>query len=56
MKKNMYVQPSLTVEEIDVQLMASMSTHDEIGDGQLSKGVVFDVEEEAAAPKSVWDE
>ena len=56
MKKNMYVQPSLTIQEIDVQLMASLSTHDEIGDGQLSKGVEFEVEDEGVAPKSVWDE
>ncbi len=56
MKKNMYVQPTLTVEEIEAQLMASLSTHDEVGDGQLSKGIEFEVEEEAAAPKSVWDE
>lgn len=55
MKKNMYVQPTLTVEEIEAQLMASLSTHDEIGDGQLSKGIEFEAEEEAAAPKSVWE-
>lgn len=55
MKKNMYVQPSLTTQEVDAELMASMSLHDEIGDGQLSKETMF-VEEEAVAPKSVWDE
>ena len=56
MKKNLYVQPTLTIQEVDAELMASMSLHDEIGDGQLSKGIDFDVEEEAIAPKSVWDE
>ncbi|MBQ6064536.1 MAG: hypothetical protein IJK42_11720 [Prevotella sp.] len=57
MKKNMYIQPALTVQDIDTEsLMASMSVHDEIGDGQLSKEIFFEEEEEDVAPKSVWDE
>lgn len=58
MKKNMYIQPALTVQNIDTEsLMASMSIHDEIGDGQLSKDAFFeDVDEDAAPKGSVWDE
>ena len=55
MKMNLYVQPILTIQDVDAVLMASMSLHDEIGDGQLSKETMF-VDEEAEAPKSVWDE
>ena len=53
----MYIQPALTVQDIDTEsLMASMSLHDEIGDGQLSKEIFFEEEEEGVASKSVWDE
>ena len=53
----MYIQPALTVQDIDTEsLMASMSVHDEIGDGQLSKDIFFEEEEEGVASKSVWDE
>ncbi|MBR5060898.1 MAG: hypothetical protein IKX24_02005 [Prevotella sp.] len=57
MKKNMYIQPALTVQNIDAEsLMASLSTHDEIGDGQLSKDIFFEEEVESDDPKtSVWD-
>lgn len=57
MKKNMYIQPVLTVQNMDSEsLMASLSTHDEIGDGQLSKDIFFEEEVESDAPKtSVWD-
>ncbi|MBO4314753.1 MAG: hypothetical protein J5867_02140 [Prevotella sp.] len=57
MKKNMYIQPALTVQNMDSEsLMASLSTHDEIGDGQLSKDIFFEEEVESDAPKtSVWD-
>lgn len=57
MKKNMYIQPALYVQNLDTEsLMASMSLHDEIGDGQLGKETFFEEEEESAAPKSIWDE
>ena len=57
MKKNMYIQPVLTVQNMDSEsLMASLSTHDEIGDGQLSKDIFFEEEVESDDPKtSVWD-
>ncbi len=57
MEKNMYIQPALFVQDIDTEsLMASMSVHDEIGDGQLSKDIFFEEEEQGVASKSVWDE
>ena len=57
MKKNMYIQPALTVQDIDTEsLMASMSLHDEIGDGQLGKEILFEEEEAPATGSSVWDE
>lgn len=46
MKK--YLKPSIAKVNIDEVIMAAMSLHDEIGDGQLGKGAFF--EEEEAAP------
>ena len=57
MKKNMYIQPALFTQDVDTEsLLASMSTHDEIGEGQLSKDTFFEEETEGEAAKSVWDE
>jgi hypothetical protein len=57
MKKNLYIQPILTTQSVDAEnLLASMSTHDEIGDGQLGKETFFEEEVKSDAPKaSVWD-
>ena len=53
MKK--YLKPSIAMVNYDEFIMAALSTHDEIGDGQLGKDALF--EEEAPAEKSsVWDE
>lgn len=51
MKK--YLKPTISKVNIDEVIMAALSTHDEIGDGQLGKETFF---EEEDAPASVWDE
>lgn len=53
MKK--YVKPSIAMVNYDEYIMAAMSLHDEIGDGQLGKGAFIE-EEDAPAASSVWDE
>ena len=55
MKK--YLKPSIAKVNIDEVIMATMSLHDEFGDGQLGKGAFFEEEEAAPAEsRSVWDE
>ena len=55
MKK--YLKPSIAKVNIDEVIMAAMSLHDEIGDGQLGKGAFFEEEEAAPAEsRCVWDE
>lgn len=54
MKK--YLKPSIAMVNYDEFIMAAMSTHDEIGDGQLGKETLFDEEESPAAGRSIWDE
>ena len=54
MKK--YVKPSIAMVNYDEFIMAALSTHDEIGDGQLGKGAFIEEEEIPAAGSSVWDE
>ena len=54
MKK--YVKPSIAMVNYDEFIMAAMSLHDEIGDGQLGKEAFFEEEEAPAANLSVWDE
>ena len=53
MKK--YLKPSIAMVNYDEFIMAAMSTHDEIGDGQLGKETFFE-EEAPAKGSSVWDE
>lgn len=55
MKK--YIKPSIAMVNYDEFIMAALSTHDEVGEGQLGKGAFFEEEEAApAASHSVWDE
>ncbi|MBQ6209753.1 MAG: hypothetical protein IJK42_08290 [Prevotella sp.] len=54
MKK--YMKPAIAMVNYDEMIMAAMSVHDEIGDGQLGKETFFEEEQEAATPSSVWDE
>ena len=54
MKK--YLKPAIAMVNYEEFIMAAMSLHDEIGDGQLGKGVFFEEEEAPAAGRSVWDE
>ena len=53
-----YIKPAIKLQVTEEQLMAAMSTHNEIGDGQLGKGAAFDEAEETGVPKthSVWEE
>lgn len=53
-----YIKPAIKLQVTEEQLMAAMSLHDEIGDGQLGKGADFDEAEETSIPKthSVWEE
>ena len=51
------IEPSIAMVNYDEFIMAALSTHDEVGDGQLGKGAFFEEEEAApAASHSVWDE
>lgn len=54
MKK--YLKPAISMVNYDEYIMASMSTHDEIGDGQLGKETFFEEEEAPVTGSSVWDE
>ena len=54
MKK--YLKPSIAMVNYDEFIMAALSTHDEIGDGQLGKGAIFEEEQAPAEKSSVWDE
>lgn len=54
MKK--YLKPSIAMVNYDEFIMAAMSTHDEIGDGQLGKETFLNEEEAPAAGRSIWDE
>ena len=54
MKK--YVKPSIAMVNYEESVMATLSLHDEIGDGQLGKGTFFEDEEAPATNHSVWDE
>ena len=58
MKTNKYIKPVTKHLSTDSeQLLASMSTHDEVGGGQLSKEMDAEFEqEELPKMKSVWDE
>lgn len=53
-----YIKPAIKLQVTEEQLMAAMSIHDEVGDGQLGKGADFDETEETGVPKthSVWEE
>ena len=53
-----YIKPAIKLQVTEEQLMAAMSLHDEIGEGQLGKGADFDETEETGVPKthSVWEE
>ena len=57
-----YIKPAIKLQVTEEQLMAAMSLHDEIGDGQLGKDAAFDEtseEKETGVPKefhSVWEE
>ena len=51
-----YIKPSIAMVNYDEFIMAALSTHDEIGDGQLGKGAFIEEEEIPAAGSSVWDE
>ena len=53
-----YIKPAIKLQVTEEQLMAAMSIHDEVGDGQLGKGADFDETEETGIPKthSVWEE
>lgn len=53
-----YIKPAIKLQVTEEQLMAAMSTHNEVGDGQLGKGADFDETEETGVPKthSVWEE
>ena len=54
-----YIKPAIKLQVTEEQLMAAMSIHDEVGDGQLGKGADFDeTSEETGVPKthSVWEE
>ena len=58
MKTNKYIKPVTKHLSTDSeQLLASLSLHDEIGEGQLSKEMNSEFEqEELPKAKSVWDE
>ena len=59
MKTNKYIKPVTKHLSTDSeQLLASLSTHDEVGGGQLSKEWFETSEEKEELPKakSVWDE
>jgi hypothetical protein len=59
MKTNKYIKPVTKYLLTDSdQLLASMSTHDEIGGDQLSKEWFESSEQEESLPKqpNVWDE
>ena len=54
-----YIKPAIKLQVMEQQLMAAMSIHDEIGEGQLGKDAAFDeASEETGVPKthSVWEE
>lgn len=59
--KNMrkYLKPALSVVTLDgEEIMAALSLHDEIGDGQLGKATSFEEEADNSYSnmKSVWDD
>ena len=54
MKK--YMKPAISMVNYDEYIMAALSTHDEIGDGQLGKETFFEEEEAPVPGSSVWDE
>lgn len=54
MKK--YLKPAIAMVNYDEMIMAAMSIHDEIGDGQLGKETFFEEEEAPATRSSIWDE
>ena len=58
MKTNKYIKPVTKHLSTDSeQLLAGISLNNEIGDGQLSKEMNFEFEEEELPKvKSVWDE
>lgn len=57
MKTNKYIKPVTKHLSTDCeQLLASMSLQDEIADGQLSKEMNVEFEEELPIAKSSWDE
>lgn len=58
MKTNKYIKPVTKHLSTDSeQLLASMSTHNEVGGDQLSKEMNSEFEqEELPKAKSVWDE
>lgn len=54
-----YIKPALSVVILDgEEIMAAMSLHNEIGDGQLGKATSFEEEADNSYPnmKSVWDD
>ena len=54
-----YIQPTVDLLNASMSLALMISTHDEVGEGQLSNGVLLDQFDESLSspkPKSLWDE
>ena len=54
--KKTYISPETLVVRLMPVGMMALSTHDEIGDGQLSKEYAGDNGSSSEGSKNVWDE
>ena len=54
MKK--YLKPAIALANYEEEIMAAMSIHEEIGDGQLGKETPFEEDAPATSSSSIWDE
>lgn len=57
MEKEQYIMPTVRVKEINMLLMAGLSTHEgEGGDDQFSKDINFDDDEGVRGSSGIWED